>query len=84
VHAGVLSRLEIARESSGGSAPLKRSKGDEEEKPSRSRLSFGGRVFAHFTEILEEEIEQSKFSGENLRSCEDHRIQRSCRVVRGR
>jgi hypothetical protein len=74
VHAGVLSRLEIAREISGGSTPLKHSKGDEEVKSSHSRLSFGGRTFSHFTEILEEEIERSKFSGENLQSCKDHRI----------
>jgi hypothetical protein len=62
---------------------LKCSKGDEEAKSSRRRLSFGGRTLARFTEILEEEIERSKFSMENTRSCEDRRIQRSCRVDKG-
>jgi hypothetical protein len=41
------------------------SNGDEEEKSSRRRLSFRGRTLARFTEILEEEIEWSKFSVEN-------------------
>jgi hypothetical protein len=62
---------------------LKCSKGDEEVKSSRRRLSFRGRTLARFTEILEEEIERSKFSMENSRSCEDRRIQRSCRVDKG-
>jgi hypothetical protein len=59
------------------------SKGDEEAKSSRRRLSFGRRTLAQFTQIIEEEIERSKFSMENTRSCEDHRIQRSCRVDKG-
>jgi hypothetical protein len=50
------------------------SKGDEEVKSSRKRLSFGGRTLARLTEILEEEIEWSKFSVENSRSCKDRRI----------
>jgi hypothetical protein len=59
------------------------SKGDEEAKSSHRRLSFGGRTLAHFIEILEEEIERSKFSVENSRSCEGRKIQRSCRVDKG-
>ena len=63
-------RLDFTRESSGGITPLNTSKedkdqntskGDEEAKSSCRRLSFGGRTLAHFTEILEEEIEWLKF-----------------------
>ena len=62
---------------------MKCSKGGEEAKSSCRRLNFGGRTLAHFIEILEEEIERSKFSMENTRSHKDCRIQSSCKVEKG-
>jgi hypothetical protein len=41
------------------------SKGDEEAKLSRKRLSVRGRALSRFTVILEEEIEWLEFSMEN-------------------
>jgi hypothetical protein len=75
VRAGVLSRLEVAIESSGGSAPLKYSKEDGEMNHRTEVKSQRKNVESIWARDSEEGIERSEFSVENSRSCGDRRIQ---------
>ena len=64
--AGVLSRLEVAIESSGGSAHLKYSKEGGELNHRAEVKSQRKNVESIWARDLEEGIERSKFSVENL------------------
>jgi hypothetical protein len=75
VRAGVLSRLEVAIESSGGSAPLKYSKEDGEMNHHAEVKSQRKNIESIWARDSEEGIEWSEFSVENSRSCGDRRIQ---------
>jgi hypothetical protein len=75
IHVRVLSRLEVAIESSGGSVPLKYSREDRELNHHVEVKSQRKNVESIWARDSEEGIEQSEFSVENSRSCGDRRIQ---------